>query len=123
MKKILIVDDEHDIEPLFQQRFRQELKEGKFEFKFCFSAEEALEYIQNLHEPDLLMVLSDINMPGMSGLDLLRQIKRDHEAMKVLMITAYGDSKNRQDAMHAGAADFMIKPINFNLLKERLEKL
>ena len=123
MKKILIVDDEHDIEPLFQQRFRKELKEGEIEFHFCFSAEEALQYIQNLNQPDLVMVLSDINMPGMSGLDLLRQIKHDHQAMKVLMITAYGDSKNRQDAMQAGAADFLIKPINFNLLKERLEKL
>lgn len=123
MKKLLIVDDEQDVEPLFRQRFRKELKEQEYLFHFCFSAEEALQFMSELTPVDVVMVLSDINMPGMSGLELLKQIKENFPYLKVVMVTAYGDEKNHSDAMNAGADDFIVKPIDFNILKERIARL
>lgn len=120
MKKILIVDDEQDVEPLFMQRFRKELKEGVIDFHFCFSAEDALSYIGSVNPPDVVMVLSDINMPGMSGLDLLKKIKNDFSSLKVMMVTAYGDDKNKEEAFRAGANAFITKPIDFTQLKEQI---
>ncbi|MEO8150105.1 MAG: response regulator [Bacteroidia bacterium] len=123
MIKILIVDDEHDVELLFTQRYRKELRSHEFEFHFAFSGEEGLEYMRTLEPFDVVLVLSDINMPGMSGLELLKQIKLVHPDLKVMMITAYGDQKNYDEAIKLGANDFITKPVDFELLKERIIKL
>jgi two-component system chemotaxis response regulator CheY len=119
--KILVVDDEKDIQPLFEQRFRKEIRNGETEFVFAYSGEEALLRLEeNKHEA--VLILSDINMPGMSGLDLLQQIKgRNLEPPPVvIMITAYGDSENYRRAMELGADGFITKPVDFNLLKEKI---
>ena len=120
--KILVVDDETDIQTLFQQRFRQEIREGIMEFAFAFSGEDALGYLQG-HNHEAVLILSDINMPGMSGLELLQQIKQKYKTPPpfVMMITAYGDSGNYNEAMQLGADDFLTKPVDFNLLKEKLK--
>lgn len=116
--KVLVVDDERDVQTLFEQRFRRELKNQQIEFAFAFSGEEALTY---LHEHDAVIILSDINMPGMTGLELLAEIKAQHQPTpKVMMITAYGDSENYDTAKALGADDFMTKPVDFNLLKQKL---
>jgi len=120
--KILVVDDERDIQTLFEQRFRKEIRDGSVQFAFAFSGEEALAYL-NGHEA--VLILSDINMPGMSGLELLSHIK--HLLLKpppvVMMITAYGDAENFQTAKQLGADDFLTKPVDFNLLKEKLKQI
>ena len=122
--KILVVDDEKDVQVLFEQRFRKEIRDKIMEFVFAFSGEEALSYL-NQHEHEAVLILSDINMPGMSGLDLLGQIKQKY--MKpppvVMMITAYGDKENYDTAMKLGADDFLTKPLEFNLLKEKLKAI
>jgi len=122
MKKILVVDDERDVQLLFEQRFRKELKEGIFEMVFAFSGEEALDYM-SMHKHEAVLILSDINMPGMSGLELLKKIKDKYETPPpiVMMITAYGDQENHDQAFKLGADDFLTKPIDFNLLKEKLK--
>jgi len=120
--KILVVDDERDIQILFEQRFRKEIKEKLIEFVFAFSGEEALIYLEkNQHE--VVMILSDINMPGMSGLELLRQIKQIYLKPPpiVMMITAYGDAENYNTAKRLGADDFLTKPVDFNLLKAKFK--
>ncbi len=120
--KILVVDDERDIQTLFEQRFRKEIREKQAEFVFAFSGEEALVYL-NKHEHEAVLILSDINMPGMSGLELLRHIKQKyHEPPPVvMMITAYGDGENYAAALRLGADDFLTKPVDFVLLKEKLK--
>ena len=119
--KILVVDDEHDIKTLFEQRFRKEIKSGKVEFVFAFSGEDALVQL-NKWEHEAMLILSDINMPGMSGLQLLENVKKKY--MKpppvVMMITAYGDAENHQIAKELGADDFLTKPVDFTKLKEKL---
>jgi CheY-like chemotaxis protein len=120
--KILVVDDEKDIETLFRQRFRKEIKDGEMNFAFAFSGEEAMKYLQaNNHEA--VLILSDINMPGMSGLELLQHIKEKYEKPPpvVMMITAYGDDENYNQAMKLGADDFLTKPVDFIALKEKLK--
>lgn len=119
--KILVVDDEKDIQTLFEQRFRKELKNGIVEFAFAFSGEEALRYLDQ-HDHEAVLILSDINMPGMSGLELLRHIKQKflHPPPVVMMITAYGDAENYNQAVQLGADDFLTKPVDFSLLKEKL---
>ena len=120
--KILVVDDEQDMQTLFQQRFRKEIREGIVDFAFANSGEQALEYMQvNNHEA--VLILSDINMPGMSGLELLERIKTKYHAPPpiVMMITAYGDDENYNTAMKLGADDFLTKPVDFALLKEKLK--
>lgn len=120
--KILVVDDERDIQTLFEQRFRKEIREKLIEFVFAFSGEEALTYLeQNEHE--VVIILSDINMPGMSGLELLRLIKHKYSKPPpvVMMITAYGDAENFNTAKLLGADDFLTKPVDFNLLKEKFK--
>lgn len=119
--KILVVDDEKDVQALFEQRFRKEIKEGVVSFSFAFSGEEALDYMKQ-HHSEAILILSDINMPGMSGLELLKQIKQKYEAPPpvVMMITAYGDQDNYQQAMQYGADDFLTKPVDFKVLKEKL---
>ena len=96
--KALIVDDEQDVELLFRQRFRKELREGEMAFQFAFSADEALSYLHGLQPFDVVLLLSDINMPGMNGLELLKRVKTDFPTLKVVMVTAYGDDANRQFA-------------------------
>lgn len=120
--KILVVDDEHDVKTLFQQRFRKEIKTGTINFAFAFSGEEALQYLDN-NEHEAVLILSDINMPGMSGLELLEKIKTTYlkPPPVVMMITAYGDAENFNTAKKLGADDFLTKPLDFNLLKEKLK--
>ena len=122
--KILVVDDEKDVQLLFEQRFRKEMRNGEMEFVFAFSGEEALLYL-NDHRHEAVLILSDINMPGMSGLDLLRHIKEKHHEPPpvVMMITAYGDAENYNTAMSLGADDFLTKPLEFNVLKEKLKAI
>ena len=118
--KILVVDDEKDMKALFEQRFRKEVRDGKVEFVFANSGEEALTY---LHDHQAVLILSDINMPGMTGLQLLERIKEEHKAPPpvVMMITAYGDDENYSRAMQLGADDFLTKPLDFSLLKQKLK--
>ena len=122
--KILVVDDEKDMQMLFEQRFRKEIRGHEMEFVFTYSAEEALNYL-NQHVHEAVLILSDINMPGMSGLELLREIKTKFEQPPpiVIMITAYGDPENYNQAMKLGADDFLTKPIDFALLKEKLKPI
>jgi two-component system, chemotaxis family, chemotaxis protein CheY len=122
--KILVVDDEKDVQVLFEQRFRREIKSGEMNFAFAFSGEEALAYLNTL-EHEAVLILSDINMPGMSGLELLEHIK--HKYLKpppvVMMITAYGDAENYNMAKQLGADDFLTKPVDFTVLKEKLKTI
>ena len=122
--KILVVDDEKDIQPLFQQRFRKEIIHREIIFEFAFSGEEALECLQKF-DHEAVLILSDINMPGMSGLELLERIKSINHVPPpvVMMITAYGDAENFKKAMDLGADDFLTKPVDFILLKEKIKKL
>ena len=122
--KILVVDDERDIQTLFEQRFRKEIRDRLVEFAFAFSGEDALFYL-NQHAHEAVLILSDINMPGMSGLELLQHIKEQHLKPPpiVMMITAYGDSENYNTAKQLGADDFLTKPLDFNLLKEKLKNI
>ena len=119
---ILVVDDEVDMKSLFEQRFRKEIREGQIRFAFANSGEEALAYMSQ-HHHEAVLILSDINMPGMSGLELLQHIKQKYEAPPpvVMMVTAYGDEENYNQAMLLGADDFLTKPIDFTLLKEKLQ--
>jgi two-component system chemotaxis response regulator CheY len=120
--KILVVDDEKDMQMLFEQRFRKEIRNGEMQFVFAISGEEALSYL-NQHVHEAVLILSDINMPGMSGLELLRHIKQKFAEPPpiVMMITAYGDPENFKQAMQLGADDFLTKPVDFSLLKEKLK--
>ena len=119
--KILVVDDERDVKILFQQRFRKEIKKEELHFVFAFSGEEALETLDKIRH-ETVLILSDINMPGMSGLELLETIKKDFVAPSpvVMMVTAYGDEENYNTAKQLGADDFLTKPVDFKLLKEKL---
>ena len=120
--KILVVDDEQDVKTLFEQRFRKEIKNNEIEFVFAFSGEDALVYLNRL-EHEAVLILSDINMPGMSGLELLKHIKQKYHKPPpiVMMITAYGDAENFNTAKELGADDFLTKPVDFALLKEKLK--
>lgn len=121
--KILVVDDEEDVQSLFLQKFRKEIKENLVEFIFANSGEEAIEFL-NQKDQNVVLILSDINMPGMSGIELLGKIKKDFNnplCPIVMMITAYGDAENYNTAMKMGADDFITKPVDFLLLKEKLK--
>lgn len=120
--KILVVDDEKDMQMLFLQRFRKEIRDHLVEFAFAFSGEEALTYLDK-HEHEVVLILSDINMPGMSGLELLKLIKQKYTKPppEVMMITAYGDQGNYDNAIQMGADDFLTKPVDFSILKEKLK--
>lgn len=122
--KILVVDDEKDIQTLFEQRFRKEIRSSEVKFVFAFSGEDALTYL-NQHEHEAVLILSDINMPGMSGLELLSHIKQKYHKPPpvVMMITAYGDAENFNTAKELGADDFLTKPVDFTILKEKLKKI
>ncbi len=120
--KILVVDDEQDVKTLFEQRFRKEIRSEEIQFAFAFSGEDAINYL-NQHQHEAVLILSDINMPGMSGLELLSHIKQKYHAPPpvVMMITAYGDAENFNTAKQLGADDFLTKPVDFTLLKEKLK--
>jgi CheY-like chemotaxis protein len=122
--KILVVDDEKDIQVLFQQRFRKEIKSEMLDFVFAYSGEEALQTLKTMRQ-EAVLILSDINMPGMSGLELLAQIKSNfvEPSPVVMMITAYGDEDNRRTAERLGADEFLTKPLDFKLLKDKLINL
>jgi two-component system chemotaxis response regulator CheY len=119
---ILVVDDEQDVQELFRQKFRKEIMSGEFRFAFALSGEDALDYLRHSgHEA--VLILSDINMPGMSGLELLENIKKDNFSPRpvVMMITAYGDAETFNRAKDLGADDFLTKPVDFTLLKKKLK--
>ena len=118
--KIMVVDDEEDVQLLFRQKFRREIKAGKIEFVFAFSGAEALEYLQSQPDHSVVLILSDINMPGMNGLELLKIIKEKFPNLKVFMITAYGDEEKYQIAMEYGADDYLQKHVAFDQLKEKI---
>ena len=122
--KILVVDDETDVRVLFEQRFRKEIRNNEMTFVFAYSGEDALIYL-NEHQHEAVLILSDINMPGMSGLELLKHIKQKYNQPPpvVMMITAYGDAENYHIAMQLGADDFLTKPLEFDLLKEKLKAI
>jgi CheY-like chemotaxis protein len=120
---ILIVDDEPDVAELFRQRFRKEVRQGLYVLHFAFSGEEALEKLNTGIRPELIVILSDVNMPGMDGLTLLRETKMRWPEMPVMMVTAYGDDERRRRANEYGAAEFITKPVDFDLLKKQLRQL
>jgi CheY-like chemotaxis protein len=120
---ILVVDDEPDVALLFRQRFRREVREGTYVIHFAASGEEALDRLAGEIEPELIVILSDINMPGMDGLTLLGEIKKRFPALPVMMVTAYGDNERRRRASDLGAAEFLTKPVDFDRLKAQLRQL
>lgn len=119
--KVLIVDDERDVELLFRQRFRREVRRGEIELLFAFSGEEALEILTREGRTDMVLVLSDINMPGMTGLELLCRIKAVPPPVPVCMMTAYGSEEYRQKAEACQCDGYLTKPIDFAALKERIQ--
>jgi CheY-like chemotaxis protein len=120
---ILIVDDEPDVAELFRQHFRREARQGIYVLHFAASGEEALKRLAGEIEPQLIVILSDINMPGMDGLTLLGEVKRLHPDLPVIMVTAYGDDERRRRASELGAAEFVTKPVDFDRLKGQLRQL
>jgi class 3 adenylate cyclase len=120
MAKILVVDDETDLEVLIKQKFRQKIREHKYEFVFAINGLKALEQLEQHHDVDV--VLSDINMPEMDGLTLLSKINEQNSLLKSIIVSAYGDMENIRTAMNRGAFDFITKPVNFEDLELTMEK-
>ncbi len=121
--KFLVVDDERDVEMLFLQKFRKEIKSGLIELEFAFSGQDALDRLQSIQPPDVMYIFSDINMPGMSGLELLATIKTQFPQIQVSMISAYGDDDNYKRALKSGAKEFFTKPIDFGSLKLEVQQM
>ncbi len=119
---ILVVDDETDVAALFRQQFRRELRSGRFTMDFAHSAAEALERIAVPDGTSLILMFSDINMPGMTGLELLPKVKAARPDVPVIMITAYGDAETRRKALEAGAAGLLTKPIDFAALRHEIDR-
>jgi CheY-like chemotaxis protein len=119
--RVLVVDDEADVEMLFKQQFRRELRQGKFVLDFALSADEALAKIRAAAGETIILLVSDINMPGMSGLDLLPHIKTERPDIPVFMVTAYGDDNTRKLALERGADGFLTKPIDFSALRSEVQ--
>jgi CheY-like chemotaxis protein len=119
---ILVVDDEPDVESLFRQHFRRDVRAGRFIMEFASSAPEALERAKAISDPSLDLILSDINMPGMSGLEMLPKVKAARPNVPVIMITAYGDEATKRKAAELGAAGLLTKPIDFALLREEIDQ-
>jgi CheY-like chemotaxis protein len=120
---ILVVDDEPDVADLFRQHFRREARQGTYVMHFAASGVEALDRLSGEIRPALVAVLSDINMPGMDGLQLLAEIKQRFPDLPVMIVTAYGDEDRRRLAAEYGAAEFITKPVDFDFLKEQLRQL
>ncbi len=117
---ILVVDDEPDVVDLFRQRFRREARSGDYALHFAESGERALQQLRKGIRPELILILSDINMPGMDGMRLLHEIRQAWPHIPVMMVTAYGDDERRRQAAKEGAVDFLSKPVDFDYLKQRL---
>jgi CheY-like chemotaxis protein len=120
---ILVVDDETDVAELFKRKFRRELRSGEYVIHFAISGEDAVNKLSSGVEPKVMLVLSDINMPGMSGIELLKDTKKRWPDLPVAMITAYGDPESRKKAHDAGAVEFLTKPIDFAELKNKIAGL
>ena len=118
---ILVVDDEPDVEMLFRQHFRRDLRAGRSTMEFAQSAPVALQSISNASDASLILILSDINMPGMSGLELLPKAKEARPDVPVIMITAYGDAETKRKALESGADALLTKPIDFRLLRNEID--
>jgi CheY-like chemotaxis protein len=118
---ILVVDDESDVEILFRQQFRRDLRAGRFTMEFAQSADMALQLIADAGDQSLILILSDINMPGMSGLELLPKAKAARPDVPVIMITAYGDAETKRQALERGAEALLTKPIDFGTLRSEIE--
>ena len=118
---ILVVDDEPDVELLFRQQFRHDLRAGRFTMEFALSAPAALQRITDAAGLSIILILSDINMPGMSGLELLPKAKAVRPDVPVIMITAYGDAETKRKALEGGAEGFLPKPIDFGMLRSEID--
>lgn len=118
---ILVVDDEPDVESLFRQQFRRDLRTGRFLMEFAPSAPAALVRASDVADPSLILILSDINMPGMSGLEMLPKVRANRPEVPVIMITAYGDPETRRQAIERGAVGLLTKPIDFALLRHEID--
>lgn len=118
---ILVVDDEPDVEMLFRQQFRRDLRAGRFTMEFAQSAPAALQCISDARNTSLILILSDINMPGMTGLELLPKAKAARPDVPVIMITAYGDEDTKRKALQGGADALFTKPIDFVLLRSEID--
>jgi CheY-like chemotaxis protein len=119
---VLVVDDEPDVENLFRQRFRRDLREQRFVIDFASSAEEALARIASIVEQPLILILSDINMPGMTGLEMLPKVRGLRPDVPVIMVTAYGDPETKRKAIEGGAEGLLTKPIDFALLRKEIDR-
>ncbi len=118
---ILIVDDEPDVEALFRQQFRRDLRAGRFNMEFAASAPEAMAKAATIADPSLILILSDINMPGMSGLEMLPKVRAARPSVPVIMITAYGDADTKRTALERGAEALLTKPIDFTQLRQEID--
>ena len=118
---VLVVDDEPDVEALFRQQFRRDLRAQRFMMDFANSATDALARIASTIEQSLILILSDINMPGMTGLEMLPKVKEMRPNVPIIMITAYGDPETRRKALAGGATGLLTKPIDFALLREEID--
>ena len=118
---ILVVDDEPDVEVLFRQHFRRDLRAGRFTMEFAQSASMALQRIADAGDQSLILILSDINMPGMSGLELLPKAKALRPDVPIIMITAYGDPDTKRKALESGAEGLLTKPIDFGALRSEID--
>jgi CheY-like chemotaxis protein len=118
---ILVVDDEPDVEELFRQQFRRDLRAGRFLMEFAPSAPVALARAVEIRDPSLILILSDINMPGMSGLEMLPKVRAQRPDVPVIMITAYGDAETRKKAIERGATGLLTKPLDFALLRHEID--
>src|SRR5512134_411004 len=118
---ILVVDDEPDVEVLFRQQFRRDLRSGRFTMEFAQSAPAALQCIDDAKDASLILILSDINMPGMSGLELLPKAKALRPDVPIIMITAYGDADTKRKALEGGADALFTKPIDFGMLRSEID--
>ena len=118
---ILVVDDESDVEALFRQHFRRDLRAGRFTMEFAQSGPAALQLIGEMADASLILILSDINMPGMTGLELLPKAKSVRPDVPVIMITAYGDAETKRQALEGGAEALFTKPIDFGMLRGEID--
>jgi CheY-like chemotaxis protein len=118
---ILVVDDEPDVESMFRQHFRRDLRSGRFIMEFALSGPAALQRVKIIADASLILILSDINMPGMSGLEMLPKMRAERPNVPVIMITAYGDEETKRHAIAQGAVGLLTKPIDFTLLREEID--
>jgi len=118
---VLVVDDEPDVEMLFRQQFRRDLRSGRFTMEFAQSGDSALQRINDAADVSIILILSDINMPGMTGLELLPKAKAARPDVPIIMITAYGDAETKRKALEAGAEALFTKPIDFGMLRNEID--